>query len=78
MQWIDRTRLTTDTLAGTFLNLGSASTVEIAAETGFDWLLIDLEHGSGTAADLREPSCLPRVARRRPRLCASHQPIRTW
>lgn len=53
MQWIDRTRLTTETLAGTFLNLGSASTVEIAAETGFDWLLIDLEHGSGTAADLR-------------------------
>jgi len=53
MQWIDRTRLKTETLAGTFLNLGSASTVEIAAETGFDWLLIDLEHGSGTVADLR-------------------------
>ncbi|MCA9013319.1 MAG: hypothetical protein KDB01_26400 [Planctomycetaceae bacterium] len=53
MQWIDRTRLKTETLAGTFLNLGSASVVEIAAETGFDWLLIDLEHGSGTVADLR-------------------------
>lgn len=53
MQWIDRSRLKSETLAGTFLNLGSASTVEIAAETGFDWLLIDLEHGSGTVADLR-------------------------
>ena len=53
MQWIDRSRLTTALLAGTFLNLGSASAVEIAAETGFDWLLIDLEHGSGTLADLR-------------------------
>lgn len=53
MQWIDRDRLNTDMLAGTFLNLGSASAVEIAAETGFDWLLIDLEHGSGTVADLR-------------------------
>ena len=53
MQWIDRSRLKTEVLAGTFLNLGSASAVEIAAETGFDWLLIDLEHGSGTTADLR-------------------------
>ena len=53
MQWIDRSRLKTEMLAGTFLNLGSASAVEIAAETGFDWLLIDLEHGSGTTADLR-------------------------
>lgn len=53
MQWIDRSRLKTDMLAGTFLNLGSASVVEIAAETGYDWLLIDLEHGTGTMADLR-------------------------
>ncbi len=53
MQWIDRSRLKTALMAGTFLNLGSASAVEIAAQTGFDWLLIDLEHGSGTIADLR-------------------------
>ena len=53
MLWIDRTRLKTELLAGSFLNLGSASAVEIAAQTGFDWLLIDLEHGSGTMADLR-------------------------
>lgn len=53
MNWIDRTRLATDLLAGTFLNLGSATAVEIAATAGFDWVLIDLEHGSGTASDLR-------------------------
>ncbi|MDA1232519.1 MAG: aldolase/citrate lyase family protein [Planctomycetota bacterium] len=53
MQWIDRCRLKSELLAGTFLNLGSASVIEIAAETGFDWLLIDLEHGSGTTGDLR-------------------------
>ncbi|MCC6511383.1 MAG: hypothetical protein IT423_19950 [Pirellulaceae bacterium] len=53
MQWIDRARLTNDFLAGTFLNLGSPAAVEIAASLGFDWLLIDLEHGSGSLADLR-------------------------
>jgi 4-hydroxy-2-oxoheptanedioate aldolase len=35
------------------LNLGSATAVEVAAGIGFDWLLIDLEHGSGSLADLR-------------------------
>ncbi len=34
-------------LAGTFLNLGSAMTVEVAGLAGFDWLLIDHEHGPG-------------------------------
>lgn len=53
MKWIDRTRLQSDVLAGTFLNLGSATSVEIAASTGFDWVLIDLEHGSGSFSDLR-------------------------
>lgn len=53
MNWIDRTRLHSEFLAGTFLNLGSPTAVEIAATAGFDWVLIDLEHGSGTAADLR-------------------------
>lgn len=53
MQWIDRQRLKSELLAGTFLNLGSAACVEIAAATGFDWLLIDLEHGNGSLADLR-------------------------
>jgi len=34
-------------LAGTFLNLGSSLVVEIAGCAGFDWLLIDQEHGVG-------------------------------
>jgi len=34
-------------LIGTFLNLGSPMTVEIAGLAGFDWLLIDHEHGPG-------------------------------
>jgi 4-hydroxy-2-oxoheptanedioate aldolase len=53
MQWIDREKLKSGLLAGTFLNLGSATAVEIAASLGFDWLLIDLEHGNGSLADLR-------------------------
>ncbi len=53
MQWIDRDKLCAGVLAGTFLNLGSSASVEIAAGVGFDWLLIDLEHGSGALADLR-------------------------
>jgi 2-keto-3-deoxy-L-rhamnonate aldolase RhmA len=53
VHWIDRDLLRTGLLAGTFLNLGSTAAVEIAAQTGFDWLLVDLEHGSGSIADLR-------------------------
>lgn len=52
-RWIDRGRLRSDLLAGTFLNLSSAAAVEVAADLGFDWLLIDLEHGNGSLADLR-------------------------
>jgi len=53
MQWIDRDSLKDSVLAGTFLNLGSPQSVEIAAATGFDWLLIDMEHGSAGTSDLR-------------------------
>jgi 2-keto-3-deoxy-L-rhamnonate aldolase RhmA len=53
MQWIDGSKLKTQLMAGTFLNLGSPTAVEIAADSGFDWLLLDLEHGSGVLADLR-------------------------
>jgi 2-keto-3-deoxy-L-rhamnonate aldolase RhmA len=53
MKWIDRKKLENDLLTGTFLNLGSPAAVEIAAAIGFDWLLIDLEHGNGSLADLR-------------------------
>jgi 2-keto-3-deoxy-L-rhamnonate aldolase RhmA len=33
-------------LCGTFLNLGSPITVELAGTIGFDWVLIDHEHGA--------------------------------
>ena len=53
MNWIDRNRLASEVLAGTFLNLGSSVAVEIAVAAGFDWVLLDLEHGSGSLAELR-------------------------
>jgi 2-dehydro-3-deoxyglucarate aldolase/4-hydroxy-2-oxoheptanedioate aldolase len=34
-------------LLGTFLNLGSPLVAEVCALNGFDWLLVDLEHGTG-------------------------------
>jgi len=35
------------TVYGTFLGLGSALAAEACALAGFDWLLVDLEHGGG-------------------------------
>jgi 2-dehydro-3-deoxyglucarate aldolase/4-hydroxy-2-oxoheptanedioate aldolase len=34
-------------ILGTFLGLGSPAAAEVCALSGFDWLLVDLEHGSG-------------------------------
>ena len=34
-------------LAGTWLVLGSALTAEIAGNSGFDWVVLDMEHGMG-------------------------------
>lgn len=53
VQWIDREKLKSGFLAGTFLNLGSPAAVEVAAGLGFDWLLIDLEHGNAGLSELR-------------------------
>jgi 4-hydroxy-2-oxoheptanedioate aldolase len=39
--------------AGIWCNLGSSLTVEIAGLSGFDWILIDLEHGAGDYESLR-------------------------
>lgn len=39
-------------LVGLFNNLGSPVAVEVAGRAGLDWVVIDLEHGSGTEADL--------------------------
>lgn len=37
---------------GTWISSGSAVISEIAADSGFDWLLFDLEHGCGSDATL--------------------------
>lgn len=34
-------------MVGSFVNLGSALTTEIMGLAGFDWLVLDLEHGAG-------------------------------
>jgi 2-keto-3-deoxy-L-rhamnonate aldolase RhmA len=47
MNWIRDRVLARELLAGTWLNLGSGMTAEIATTAGFDWVVIDLEHGSG-------------------------------
>lgn len=38
-------------LLGTWLNLGTPASAEIAGLAGFDWVLIDREHGSGDEKD---------------------------
>ncbi len=52
MKYLRERALKREVLAGTWLNLGSSLTAEIAGRAGFDWLLIDLEHGSGDEAHL--------------------------
>lgn len=44
--------LSNEPLIGTFVNAGSAIATEILTRVGFDWLLLDLEHGSGNEAGL--------------------------
>jgi 4-hydroxy-2-oxoheptanedioate aldolase len=39
-------------LGGTFINLGSSITAEIAGHAGFDWLMLDYEHGPGSEETL--------------------------
>lgn len=52
MKWIRERALKRELLGGTFLNLGSSLTAEIAGNAGFDWVLIDLEHGAGDRTEL--------------------------
>jgi 2-keto-3-deoxy-L-rhamnonate aldolase RhmA len=52
VKWIRERALKRELLGGTFLNLGSSLTAEIAGNAGFDWLLIDLEHGAGDRHEL--------------------------
>jgi 2-keto-3-deoxy-L-rhamnonate aldolase RhmA len=46
--------LARETLFGLFLDLGSAASAEICGSVGYDWLLVDLEHGSGGESDLAD------------------------
>ncbi len=39
-------------LLGVFLHMGSPIAADIAGRAGFDWALIDLEHGTGSEADV--------------------------
>ncbi|MFL5644879.1 MAG: hypothetical protein ACJ78L_05975, partial [Chloroflexota bacterium] len=41
-----------ETLWGSFAAIGAPVVTEILARAGFDWLMIDLEHGLTTEADL--------------------------
>jgi 2-keto-3-deoxy-L-rhamnonate aldolase RhmA len=41
-----------ETLYGAFAGLGSPVATELLARAGFDWLIIDLEHGVGTEGEL--------------------------
>jgi 4-hydroxy-2-oxoheptanedioate aldolase len=41
-----------ETLYGCWLNLGSSLTAEMVGMAGFDWVLIDLEHGAGVEKDV--------------------------
>ena len=62
-----------DRLIGTLLSLPSPELAEIAADAGFDWLFLDMEHGALDAGDVlrmvqavREPcACLVRIPENR-------------
>ena len=41
-----------ETLIGLFNDLGAPVSAELCAAAGYDWLIVDLEHGGGTEADL--------------------------
>jgi len=47
MDYIRDRVLNRELLCGTWLNLGSSMTAEIAGLAGFDWVVLDLEHGAG-------------------------------
>ena len=49
---IRRRVLAGEPLFGAFLVLASPLGAELAGRAGFDWLIVDLEHGGGSEADL--------------------------
>jgi len=52
MKWIKAKAINGEVLAGTWLMLGSSIGAEIAGLAGFDWCLLDLEHGLGGYSNL--------------------------
>ncbi|MFA7438061.1 HpcH/HpaI aldolase/citrate lyase family protein [Castellaniella sp.] len=52
MKWVRTQALSGRLFGGAWLSLGSAITAEIAGRAGYDWLLIDMEHGCGDYGDL--------------------------
>jgi 4-hydroxy-2-oxoheptanedioate aldolase len=52
LKYLKHRVLAGETLLGVFVNLGSPLTAEIVASAGFDWALIDLEHGAGDEKDV--------------------------
>ena len=46
--------MTTRLTLGTWLSIGSPVILELAAVCGLDWVLLDLEHGCGSEADVPE------------------------
>jgi 4-hydroxy-2-oxoheptanedioate aldolase len=48
MSGLRRRILDGETTLGCWLTLGSSVTAQLAGAAGFDWVLIDLEHGAGT------------------------------
>jgi 2-keto-3-deoxy-L-rhamnonate aldolase RhmA len=41
-----------ETLFGLWLDLASPASAELCSAVGYDWLLVDLEHGAGSEADV--------------------------
>lgn len=54
MKWIQPSVAAGETLSGTWLASGSSVLAEIAARAGFDWALLDMEHGLGDWGELRQ------------------------
>jgi 4-hydroxy-2-oxoheptanedioate aldolase len=57
-----RERLRSGPTRGLFTGLDSSTAVEICARAGFDWLVIDLEHGLAGSADLHAQLLAAEVA----------------
>ncbi len=54
MKWLKQRVMDGEFLAGVFLNLGAGCAAEIAGRAGFDWVILDTEHGLGGEAALVE------------------------